>query len=253
MEERACQACGQQLPPQTRGRPRKYCTDPDCISSRQVDNRRYDACSSCGKSIKGGTGSKPRGQRTCLECRRAGRGPAWTKYDHTCQHCGTQFEAKQPDRKYCSQRCSMLGYLASQPQPPEEILQLRRLIRKYPQETEAMLSQLQRTRRQRDKERLTTKDRAGVVGAQWEKARAKVKARREPCWICGGAIDWDAPARTSLSFSVDHRIPRSKGGSHYDLNNLATAHYGCNSSRGNGTGRPRKAARRAATTTSDRW
>jgi 5-methylcytosine-specific restriction endonuclease McrA len=65
-----------------------------------------------------------------------------------------------------------------------------------------------------------------------------------PCHLCGHPIDLHAEPRTRWSFSVDHLIPRSKGGKS-TLTNSAPAHYGCNSSRGNGdnqrnTWRPRR-------------
>lgn len=43
------------------------------------------------------------------------------------------------------------------------------------------------------------------------------------CWLCG------LPG----SNTADHVIPRSKGGSVYELANLAPAHRRCNESRGN--------------------
>ena len=62
----------------------------------------------------------------------------------------------------------------------------------------------------------------------------------EPCWICGKPIDTRPPSkggpppRSRWAFSADHLIPRSKGGP-TNLTNVAPAHYGCNSSRGNRT------------------
>lgn len=52
------------------------------------------------------------------------------------------------------------------------------------------------------------------------------------CWLCGLPINltiaWPHPS----SFSVDHVIPRSKGGTDA-LDNLRPSHLGCNSRRGN--------------------
>ena len=44
------------------------------------------------------------------------------------------------------------------------------------------------------------------------------------CWLCGGTI--------TDTVSVDHVIPRSKGGSD-DIDNLRPAHKTCNIRRGN--------------------
>jgi len=57
---------------------------------------------------------------------------------------------------------------------------------------------------------------------------------RLPCWLCHEPIDYDAPARTPRSFTVDEVIPRSKGGSATDPDNLRPAHHVCNSERGAG-------------------
>ncbi len=56
------------------------------------------------------------------------------------------------------------------------------------------------------------------------------------CRLCNGGwgpIRYDAPPRTPLSFSVNHRVPRSRGGSITDPTNLEPAHYRCNSAAGN--------------------
>jgi 5-methylcytosine-specific restriction endonuclease McrA len=64
--------------------------------------------------------------------------------------------------------------------------------------------------------------------------RAHARTTDERCWICGQPIDWTAPPRTPRSYSTDHHTPTSLGGGDA-LANLKTAHYGCNSSRGNTT------------------
>lgn len=75
-------------------------------------------------------------------------------------------------------------------------------------------------------------------GHEWNEQRARHRAlarsTNQPCWICGGDIDWSAAPRTARSYSTDHYTPTSLGGGHA-LSNLRTAHYGCNSSRGNTT------------------
>lgn len=62
----------------------------------------------------------------------------------------------------------------------------------------------------------------------------------EPCYLCGQPIDTrpekdgGPPPRSRWAFSADHINPRSKGGANV-LANYRPMHYGCNSSRGNGT------------------
>lgn len=57
------------------------------------------------------------------------------------------------------------------------------------------------------------------------------------CVICRGErgpviLDRTDPTYSRLGPSVEHRLPRSRGGSD-DLSNLALAHRACNSGRGN--------------------
>lgn len=63
-------------------------------------------------------------------------------------------------------------------------------------------------------------------------AAAVVEMYGPTCWLCGGAIDLEAPRRSPAGLSVDHVVPRSAGGGH-DLANLRPAHYLCNLKRGN--------------------
>jgi 5-methylcytosine-specific restriction endonuclease McrA len=64
----------------------------------------------------------------------------------------------------------------------------------------------------------------------WFELTAQVKAEEDTCWLCGEPIDFDAPPRTSRSFSVDHIRPKSRYPElRYVRSNLRAAHYGCNS------------------------
>lgn len=54
-----------------------------------------------------------------------------------------------------------------------------------------------------------------------------------PCWICGHDIPAGLDARHPLSFTLDHLVPLSKGGSLLDPGNARSAHRRCNSARGN--------------------
>lgn len=79
-------------------------------------------------------------------------------------------------------------------------------------------------------------------GRPWDRERAAFKAEcrktNAACWHCNGTkgpIQYDAPPRTPLSFSVDHVTPTSLGGDELRRTNFKPAHYGCNSSRGNTT------------------
>jgi len=51
------------------------------------------------------------------------------------------------------------------------------------------------------------------------------------CWLCGGTVDPAAPAASPGRATVDHLVPRSRGGSD-DAANLRLAHRRCNQRRG---------------------
>jgi hypothetical protein len=51
------------------------------------------------------------------------------------------------------------------------------------------------------------------------------------CWLCGGAIDPDAPANSPTRATIDHLVPRSRGGG-TEPANLRLAHRRCNGQRG---------------------
>lgn len=72
---------------------------------------------------------------------------------------------------------------------------------------------------------MTTKTYWG--GHRTKTSRALViKEYGQTCWLCGHWINLE-------DMSVDHVIPRSKGGSITDLDNLRPAHSECNKRRGN--------------------
>jgi len=61
----------------------------------------------------------------------------------------------------------------------------------------------------------------GLRTAEWRRIRAEVLAASDLCHLCG------LPGAES----VDHLVPRSKGGTN-DRRNLAPAHISCNARRG---------------------
>jgi hypothetical protein len=82
----------------------------------------------------------------------------------------------------------------------------------------------------------------GRSGSDWERVRAQVLASSSVCWLCGQPVDFDAPARSPRSPSVDHVLPISATRNMdpaeqkrlaLDPANLRVAHYGHNSGRGN--------------------
>ena len=70
-------------------------------------------------------------------------------------------------------------------------------------------------------------------GRRYRTLCAEVRARREPCWLCGHNIDLTLPATDAWSFTLEHVIPLDKGGDLLDPANARSAHRRCNSAKGN--------------------
>ena len=66
---------------------------------------------------------------------------------------------------------------------------------------------------------------------RYRKRAAALKARTDTCHLCGQWIDPELKSPHPMSFSADHVVPVSKGGSNFG--ELATAHRICNTRRGN--------------------
>lgn len=64
--------------------------------------------------------------------------------------------------------------------------------------------------------------------------RAEALGERDgwDCWLCGGEVDRDAPPGSPWTPTVDHVVPKSRGGK-TEPSNLRLAHRRCNSARGN--------------------
>lgn len=80
----------------------------------------------------------------------------------------------------------------------------------------------------------------GRSGAAWNRARAVVLVPGCVCHLCGRPLDFEAPARTRWSPSVDHLVPlkTTRRLDPETQKHLATdpaflrpAHFGCNSRR----------------------
>jgi len=80
--------------------------------------------------------------------------------------------------------------------------------------------------------------------AAWRRVRARVLRDAQFCWICGLPLDFEAPARSRWSPSVDHILslrsmrgvidPELRDQLRLDPAGLRPVHLGCNSRRGDG-------------------
>lgn len=83
-------------------------------------------------------------------------------------------------------------------------------------------------------------------GRPYRRLVADQKAKGLPCARCGGYINPNLDPRSPWSFTLDHIVPLSKGGSLLDPANARSMHRRCNSARGNRTAAaaPLRASRR---------
>lgn len=80
-------------------------------------------------------------------------------------------------------------------------------------------------------------------GRPWWRIYRRMLRDATVCQIpeCGRPIDKSLRWPHPMSFSIDHIVPLSQGGSEFDRHNLRPAHLLCNQRRGDGTAARRKA------------
>ncbi len=100
-------------------------------------------------------------------------------------------------------------------------------IRQYATKEESLEARRQSTRRHRYQKR----SRSGSLSERWTKAQV-VEKSNGICALCGEPIDMTLKNPDRFSFSIDHIIPLSKGGSNL-FDNVQAAHLSCNSSKNN--------------------
>ena len=70
-------------------------------------------------------------------------------------------------------------------------------------------------------------DKDGHDRVKYNYYRDKMKALQPPCALCGLPINYELKHPNPWSFTIDHIIPISKGGT-TDEGNLQPAHFKCN-------------------------
>jgi CRISPR/Cas system Type II protein with McrA/HNH and RuvC-like nuclease domain len=115
-----------------------------------------------------------------------------TEHIKQCSGCGIQFTTTKATKKYCNKEC-----------------------REWFKE---------QAKRNRD---------AAYINAKTPAFRRRIYFQSEgKCGICKQHIDLSIKYPDSQSYSIDHIVPRSRGGEH-NANNLQAAHLGCNLTKSN--------------------
>lgn len=222
---RDCVACGEPFVMESPHKSPKYCSLKCAATAKRTTPDR--TCEICGSAFARRAGGRkpPRFcSRPCADdARRNGsvisgqrprkkppRPRAWKVYFPTCQVCGRVFSAKSKSSKYCSDQCR---------------------IDRNIERSNGRVTSLYALATQFDK-------RSGVyVGAEWRQRLIGYIVDRDgdKCAICNRKVNLtlkSGPKGSRKGPSIDHIIPRSKGGSD-DLVNLRLTHWGCNQTRGN--------------------
>lgn len=210
-------------------------------------------CAWCGKQILKSSGGGRKYGVTCSEAckvnlrvpprselpadhwaRWYGKSSAWPRYGwRECAYCNDRFAAISASSKYCSTGCSWRwNDRANGVRAEADILaEVRQCVRcgdpyQHRRTTRTHCSDLCRE--------LDRKDRGVDLYHGWiSQAERSMLYERDnyTCWLCNKICDTTVDARThDDSPTLDHVIPRSKGGTHA-RDNLRTACRRCNSIR----------------------
>lgn len=186
-------------------------------------------CADCGKLMWRGKGVLPEGQARCRECRGVGSGRiphgTATGYKLRCRCAGCREAKRLEMRRYVATVKARDGVSPTQKYRPAVVKRPpgacsecgKALIQAGP--VEPMCSPC----RKRQNRGLDIKpaDRLAIY--------------QRDCWVCGfcgGAVDPSLKSPDPWAPSLDHIIPRSKGGPD-DETNLRIVHRYCNGVRGN--------------------
>lgn len=167
----------------------------------------------------------------------------------TCEHCGNEFFARRgtyATNKYCNRVCRGLAATAQAKQPPTfsllafthckrcDAVMVKRRNRKYCGDECRRLNNIERVMELYDAASSTGRVKEAM---HWRRTMTDYLAERDgvKCGICRKRVDITLTSGTRgdpMGPSIDHVVPRSKGGTN-DLANLRLTHWTCNNKRGN--------------------
>ena len=224
------------------------------------------ACTWCGiEVLKSSGGGRKYGQVCSDQCRQwlttpycalpaghwarwCGKTSAWPRGsdyvwvplaldDRTCAQCSTAYKPLATNQRFCASHCSMRwhhearirnkgGALAS-----EILATVRNCARCDQPYNHASKQRVHCSDLCRDDDKAA---RGGLLFHGWIANSKRISIYERDgytCWLCDDSVDMGAdPQRDDWAPSLDHVLPRSKGGTH-DVSNLRTAHRWCNSVR----------------------
>ena len=207
------------------------------------------ACRVCGTETK-----RTGGTYCSIECQ--GVGQRWdTTTEKPCQVCGAAMRVQAHrlhQKKWCSRECQAVGRIKggskwarnrgmriSSPIAFVDCLHCGRLCssRKgsgYCSDACRYAPHVEEARtRTSELYQLTRNHLQPQESAQWRKVLHVLLREKDGdlCAVCFDPIDFRLSGRDPRGPSVEHLIPRSKGGGD-ELSNLALSHWGCNKARG---------------------
>lgn len=178
----------------------------------------------------------------------------------TCDECGTTYQPQRVNGRYCSRPCNRRAYMRRQgwtPAPPKPPAQPKSPASRIYLRTCTMCDRAfvarapsakmcsEECRLANISDRLMGLYRAALsvptlnvkLAMHWHRDLCRYLVERDghSCQICGQQIDLtltSGPRGNRQGPSVDHVVPRSRGGSD-DLSNLRLTHWSCNHRRGN--------------------
>lgn len=259
MTDRNCQGCISPLPSWRWA----WCSTP-CM--RFVKNHPQDflrifrRCKACGVEIDHLSPDRRYCDRECLIRHSNERLAAARKLkrrahraERACLRCGTDISLRRPNVKYCSKRCAEIVYgrrlavalpsaICAVPECGVSFQPHRRAQRCCSEKHGKLLyNRESRADGRQPPEPWTDKRRDRYHRRRAQKKAtssgkpvlfAEIAARDNwRCHLCGVDVDPSCPWPDSMSPSLDHVLPLSKGGQH-DPRNVRLAHLRCNSAKG---------------------
>lgn len=205
-----CAKCGQNF--KSRTLKSKYCSSQCGVSKRAYRQKKNGpTCADCGVQMHRGKGVLPQGQARCMECKNGGRGyffkdgVRWT-HGNSAYRVGCRCEVC-----VAAKRDANMAYKAKV--KAEHGVGPSTLFKRHYRERAGVSY------------RATPKD--------WIEPDVRLSLYDRDSWIChlcSKPVVRNAHFNDDYAPSLDHVIPRSKGGSD-DPSNLRTAHRICNSMR----------------------